>query len=281
MMMLTLVLAAVLQLPFQKSDAVIGVAAVHLESGRRFAVRSTERFPMGSVYKVPIALEVLRRVDAGTVKLDRVVTIEPKDFSPGWSPIREAAKGKPVSMTIERLLWNLVAVSDNTASDYFLRMVGPDSVTQLMKTLGVPGIRIDRQEREIAADLKKKGGVEHYAIDIRDTSTPDEMLALMVAIAQRRDGLSRASHDHLVQWMTETKTGLKRIKAGVPKGTTVAHKTGTMPGTMNDVGILTSPDGKHHVAIAIFTKRAAKSKDKDVEADIAAAAAKVYGELVR
>ena len=99
MMMLAFVLAAIFQLPPQKSDAVIGVAAVDLESGRRIAIRNSERFPMGSVYKVPIALEVLHRIDDGTLKAGRVITIEPKDFSPGWSPLRDGANGKKFTLT--------------------------------------------------------------------------------------------------------------------------------------------------------------------------------------
>jgi len=205
--------------------------------------------------------------------LDRVITIEPKDFSPGWSPLRDAAKGKPIVMTIEQLAEQMVRVSDNTACDALLRIVTPQAVTRRMQELGVKDVRVDRQERDIAAELKQPGGVDRYMIDARDTSTPDAMLALFIAIAQRRDGLSPVLHDKLVRWMTETKTGPNRIKAGVPKGTVVAHKTGTMPRTMNDVGII---DGRY--VIAIFTKNA-KSRDEDVESDIAAVTKKAYEAL--
>ncbi len=275
MTMLAFVLAAVFQLPPQKSDAVIGVAAIHLESGRRLSIRSMERFPMGSVYKVPIAIEVLHRVDRGALKLDRAVTIQPKDFAPGWSPLRDRAKGKPFTMTVENLLRFMVEVSDNTASDALLRMVGPAAVTKRMADLGVTGIRIDRLEKEMGADLGREGGVERYAADPRDTATPDAMLALLVAIAQRRDGLSQQSHDRLVRWMTATETGKRRIRKGVPRAAIVAHKTGTMPGTTNDAGII---DGK--LLLVIFTK-AAKSPEKIVEDDIAAVASKVYAELAK
>ena len=94
MLTATLLLAAAFQLPPQSSDAVIGVSAIHLESGRRIGVRGTERFPMGSVYKFPIVLAALQRVDAGTLKLDQEITIEPKDFSPGWSPLRDEREGE-------------------------------------------------------------------------------------------------------------------------------------------------------------------------------------------
>ena len=271
--MLALVLAALFQLPPQQSDAVIGIAAIDLQSGSRIGFRNSERFPMGSVYKVPIAIEVLSRVDRGELKLSRVVTIQPKDFSPGWSPLRDRAKGKPITMTLENLLRYAVEVSDNTASDALLRMVGPAAVTKRMAALRAGGIRVDRLEKEIAADLAREGGVERYAVDPRDTATPDAMLKLLLAIAERRDGLSKASHDRLLRWMTDTKTGPRRIKAGVPRGANVAHKTGTMPGTMNDVAII---DGR--LILVILTK-AAKSPDAHVERDIAAIAKALYKQL--
>jgi beta-lactamase class A len=265
MMTLAIIAATILQLLPQASDAVIGVAAVDLETGKRIGMRNTERFPMGSVYKVPIAIEVLR-----TQQLDRVVTIEAKDFSPGWSPLRDGANGQPIVMTVEDLAEWMVQASDNTACDALLRIVTPRAVTKRMRDLGVPDIRIDRQEREMAADLRKPGGVERYATDPRDTTTPDAMVALFSLIAQKREGLSPANHEKLMRWMTETKTGPNRIKAGIPDpDAVIAHKTGTMPGTVNDVAII---DGRY--VLAIFTK-ASKTNDEKAEADIAAIARNV------
>jgi beta-lactamase class A len=48
-----------------KAPATFGVAALDLETGRRVALRGDERFPMGSVFKFPVALAFLHRVDAG------------------------------------------------------------------------------------------------------------------------------------------------------------------------------------------------------------------------
>jgi beta-lactamase class A len=275
-----LLLAAVFQLPPQSSDAVIGVSAIHLESGRQISVRGAERFPMGSVYKFPIVLAALQHVDAGTLKPDQEITIEPKDFSPGWSPIRDGAKGKAVTLTVRELLRYTVSISDNTACDNTIHLLGgPAAVSKTMKELGVAGIRIDRPEKTIAAHLNAPGGRAQYAKDPRDTATPDEMAALLVKFWNRRDGLSKASHDLLMQWMIETPTGARRIKSAVPTGSVVAHKTGTMPGVVNDASIVTSPDGKDHVVIVIFSK-AGTSPENRREDDVAAVAKKAWDELM-
>jgi beta-lactamase class A len=279
-MIAALVLAATFHMPVQKSDAVIGVAAIHLESGRRLSVRGKDCFPMGSVYKFPIALTVLRKVDDGALSLRRQVTIEPKDFAAGWSPLRDQAEGRAITLTVEQLLRHMVSISDNTASDALLRIVGgAPVVTTRMADLGFGGVRVDRSETQMAADLSKPNGKANYAIDMRDTSTPEDMVALLFAFWRGRDGLSHQSHDLLVKLMTETATGMRRIKSAVPQGATVTHKTGTMPGTHNDVAVITSPDGANHIAIAIFTK-AASSKSEDCEDDIAAVARGVYEVLM-
>jgi beta-lactamase class A len=277
--MLALILAATFTLPPQKSDAVIGVAAIHVESGRRVSVRGSERFPMGSVYKFPIAIAVLRRVDEGKLSLEQKLTIEPEDFAPGWSPLRDEANGTPITLTVRELLRHMVSISDNTASDALLRLAGgPRAVSARMAALGFGDIRVDRSEAQIAADLHKPDGPAHYAIDVRDTATPEDMAALLFAFWRGRDGLSAASHELLVKRMTESTTGARRIKAAVPRGATVTHKTGTMPGTANDVAIVASPDGKDHVVIAIFSK-SGKAKLEDREDDIAAVAREVWREL--
>lgn len=276
--MLELILAAALTLPPQKSDSVIGITAVNLQTGARVSTRGSERFPMGSVYKFPIAMATLRLVDIGRLRLDQEVTIEPKDFSPGHSPLRDEANGQPVTVTVRELLRQTVAISDNTTSDALLRLIGgPTVVTTRMAELGFGGIRIDRSEKEMARDLRAPGGVERYAMDARDTTSPDDMAGLLTAFWKGRDGLSKESHDLLVHWMTVTKTGPRRLKAAIP-GTTIIHKTGTMPGTTNDAGIVVSEDGKEAVVIAIFTKRCTK-ETAVCEDDLAAVARAAYIEV--
>ncbi|HEY0372573.1 MAG TPA: class A beta-lactamase [Thermoanaerobaculia bacterium] len=277
--MLTVILAAILALPPQKSDAIIGVTAIHLESGKRLSVRNAERFPMGSVYKFPIALTVLKRVDAGTLSLKQSVTIDPKDFGPGWSPLRDKANHRPITLTVGELVRHMASNSDNTASDALLALVGgPQVVTTRMAELGFSAIGVHRSETQMAADLKADGGPERYAVDARDTTTPDAMADLLVAFFHKRDGLTSASHDLLMKHLIDSPTGVHRIKAAVPAGATVAHKTGTMPGTTNDVALVTLPNGDH-VALAIFTKASRRDKAEDTEEDIRAITRKVLAEL--
>jgi beta-lactamase class A len=248
------------------APATMGVAAVDLESGRSVRIRADERFPMGSVFKFPTALTFLRLVDQKKFDLDAKVTIPVSAFAPGYSPIRDNAHGKPVTMTYRDIVIAMLRESDNTAADFLLPKVGgPAAVTKRLRELGIDGIRVDRSETQMAADLHKPGGVARYAVDPRDTATPNATVELLRKFWLAQDGLSPEMHAFAMKQMLDTPTGAKRIKAALPAGATLAHKTGTMPGTANDVGIITMPGGKHHVLIAIFMKAATTEEDEPRE----------------
>ena len=90
-----------------------------------------------------------------------------------------------------------------------------------------------------------------FEADPRDHTTPNAYLKLLLAI----DGgtaMSAESSEFLLGVMSRTRTGAGRLKGMLPKGTPVAHKTGTIGGVANDVGYITLPDGRRF-AIAVFT----------------------------
>lgn len=141
-------------------EGVLGVAAYHIESGRRFGFNASEPFPMASVYKLPITVAVLHQVDRGRLRLDSTITVHPSDFAPHHSPLAEEAGGRPVSRTPGHLLGAMLGYSDNTASDVLLRLVGgPDAVQERLAELGVEGVRVDRSEREMALDRTGVGAL--------------------------------------------------------------------------------------------------------------------------
>jgi len=95
----------------------VGVAAMVLESGESVEFNGSERFPMHSVYKLPIAMVVLRLMDREALKLDQTVKIEESDFvSDGmYSPIRDKYPNG-VQLTVAELLRYAVSESDGSAS---------------------------------------------------------------------------------------------------------------------------------------------------------------------
>jgi beta-lactamase class A len=98
------------------------------------------------------------------------------------------------------------------------------------------------------------------AADSRDTTTPEAMADLLVR-THRGEALSAEYTALLLRMMTNASTGPNCIKGRLPAGTPVAHKTGLMGGSRNDVGIVTLPDGTH-VALAIFVKNSTKTVEE-------------------
>lgn len=247
----------------QHYDGLAGYAAMNFDNGERLAYNGDVQFPMASVCKLPAAIALLQRVDREEFHLTDVVTITPEEFSGGWSPIRDNAHGRTVKMSLGELFEFMLNDSDNTAVDKVMTMLGgPAAITKTMRNLGIKGIRIDRKENDIGRDAT--ANMYAYSRDPRDTSTPNAMIDLLLLIYQHREKLSPASHDLMIKAMETSMMGPHKFREALPAGSIIAHKTGAMPGTSNDVAIVTSPDGKHHMAIAVFTKG---SRQSDVEQD--------------
>jgi beta-lactamase class A len=96
--------------------------------------------------------------------------------------------------------------------------------------------------------------------DPRDTATPDDMTKLLLRV-WRTEILSPRNSRVLLDVMDRCQTGKSRIKGLLPQGTDVAHKTGSLGGVANDIGIITLPRDGGHVAISIFTKSSYKPEE--------------------
>jgi len=224
----------------------VGVKATVLETGESVTLNGNQQFPMQSVYKFPIAMAVLAQVDQGKLKLDQKIRVEASDVLQGSRILDEKSQGMEFSLA--ELLKYMVSESDNTASDVLLRQVGePRIVTEYLRGLGVNNIVVANTEKELGQDT---------AVQYRNYATPDAAVVLLRAFHEGK-GLSKSSQALLLQLMTETTTGPKRIKGLLPDGTVVAHKTGTsstvngVTAATNDVGLVTLPNGRH-MAIAVF-----------------------------
>lgn len=251
----------------REAQGQVGFSAVLVETGERLHLQGSGRFPMQSVFKLPVALQVLHLVDEGRLRLDEAVRLDAADMRRGRSPLRDQHPDG-VTLTVEQLLEWMLVQGDNSAADALLRRGGgPAAVTARLRALHVTGVRVDRGEAELARDLMDGGpaAFDAYLADPRDTAQPDAMADLLAVIA-RGGALQPATHERLLRWLTDTQTGLQRIRALLPQGTVVADRTGGGPDSRgvnsctNDVGIVTLPDGRH-VALAVFVKASRASAD--------------------
>ena len=249
----------------------VGVAAVLLETGEVAYLDRTGHYPMQSVYKLPIAMAVLKMLDEGKVRIDQEISITPDDFVRVgfYSPIR-SNNPNGVVMQVGEILRRSISESDGTASDVLLDLAGgPPAVMSYLASIGIKDLIVADSEKSISKD---------WETQYRNWSTPEASAKLLRAIIERRAGLSEPTTQLLLQVMTETETGGRRIKRSVPEGASLAHKTGTggteggITGATNDIGIITLADGRH-ILLAIYVSNSTGStgvREKAI-ADIARA----------
>lgn len=274
-------LQATLERIAAKARGKVGLSLIHLESGATLDIRGDYPFPMASVVKLPIAIEALTQVAERRLTLDRNVWLAPNDIRPCCTLERRHPNGG-VSRTVGELLALAMVESDNTAADALLKLVGGvDAVERRLRAFGFQKINVDRTEgqllldmagvtnappaeqwtvelqRRLVADVDRAAlniGRVRYLADVRDTATPNETAQLLGRL-QLGDLLPRAETRLLLDLMTRTTTGPRRLKGRLPPDTVVAHKTGTTAVVINDVGIVTLPPDSRTagtLALAVF-----------------------------
>src|SRR6266704_4857785 len=132
----------------------VGVAAQLLESGETADLHGDEHFPMHSVYKLPISMAVLQRVDREELELDQLVRVESSDFvRKGMSsPVRDKYPDG-AELTIAELLRYALCEGDGSASDVLMKLIGgPGKVMLFLEEIHVPDIEVVNYEKEIGRD---------------------------------------------------------------------------------------------------------------------------------
>ncbi|MDE2921463.1 MAG: class A beta-lactamase [Acidobacteriota bacterium] len=285
----------------EASLGTVGVAAIHLESGRGVLLNGNERFPMASTYKVPIAVEILAQVDEGQRSLDDLITIQTSDHVVTYGALSDFFDTPGSRLTIQNVLGLMLRISDNIATDLLFREAGgAEAITARMRASGAEGIRVDRTTRALIASFLGRDDAtavrpmppaeynrlilegnssqldearlaelnEAFNSDPRDTATPQAMAALLRKI-WKREILSEESSALLIDIMARCETGENRIPGALPPNTPVAHKTGTIGESTNDVGVITLPGDAGHVISVVFVKESKLPSSEAMEPVIA------------
>jgi beta-lactamase class A len=218
----------------------VGAAVIHVESGEEAAFGGERQLPLYSVFKLPLAVAVLREVEAGRLRPGEKVRVTPEEIVPGWRGNTDLWR-EPVERTVAELLELSIARSDNTSSDKLLSLVGgPAAAARLVRSLGLNNITIQSTVREyVAREGKNNTGAA------RD-------LARLLALLQKGEVLGPPQAALLLGMMERATTGGRRLRGALPAGTRVADKTGTGEDATNDVGLITLPGGRGHLAMAVL-----------------------------
>lgn len=252
----------------------LGVALQDLAGGPGLAHRAEERFALCSTFKLWLAAATLAQVDAGRWRLDERLHWAATDAVPHMPVV--ATQDPRAGMTLAALAEAAQCHSDNLAANLLLRHLGgPSALTAWLRTQGDSVTRLDRPEpamNEVASG------------DERDTTTPAAIAANLQRLL-RGEMLAAASRERLLGWMRATRTGPRRLRAGLSAGWTLGHKTGTglddgLPDRINDVGILWPPGGRAPRVVAVYYEgpqrgsRSTRAQDEAVLAAVGALASR-------
>ena len=268
------------------SSGDMGVAIKHVESGEWLVVNGNRSYPMASTYKVAILVELFNQVDEGKIRLDEMMSLGPLDLHLGSGQLKRFIV-PGVSLSLENLAFLMMRISDNSATDIVLERVGIGNVNQRLASLGITGLVVSRSTQQLIMDhmgfeewdvegltyeeLEQKlndyelepGELEmaatRFEMENQDTATPAAMNLLLEKILLGQ-AASPESCKKMVDIMLRCDTGVDRIRGLLPKSVPVAHKTGTIGGTVDDVGIIYLPHGRGHIVLSVLSR---SSEDRD------------------
>lgn len=263
-------------------QAIVGVSIIGDDGKDTVSLNGNRHFPLQSVFKLHIALAVLSEIDNGRFSLEQKIKIDKKDLLPDlYSPIREEYPNG-ATLSISEILGYTVSASDNVGCEVLLKLIGgPKVVEEYCKENGIKDISIKFNEVEQQAN---------WDLQFQNWTTPKAANEVLEKFYYNKNKLlSQNNYDFVWKVMRETETGEGRLKGQLPKGTIVAHKTGSsgtnkegLTAAVNDIGIVFLPNGKHFF-ISVFvtnSKENAETNEKII-ADIAKATYDFYTATIK
>ncbi len=212
----------------------VGIAIEDLATGEMSGVNANANLPAASVIKIPVMVEVFKQMEAGALDLNTTVEMEASDRDWGWGDMADAPIG--TERTVNQLLWLMITQSDNTATNMLIRTVGRAHINLTMAALGMRQTRLSDYIRSESDSIR-------YAL----RTSPKDMLSLLDKIARERLVDEWSSREMLAILAGQHHNGL--LPAVLPAGVKIAHKTGSLHDTLNDVGIVYRDNEPYVIAV--------------------------------
>jgi beta-lactamase class A len=254
--------------------AVVGVSFRDLSGGASAAgsldVAADTLFHAASTMKVPVMIEVFRRVDAGALALDQPIllvnqfhsivdrslySLSPSDDSDSALYGRIGTR-----VMVRELMTRMIDRSSNLATNAVIALVGAEQANATAHALGATTMRVLRGVEDGKA----------YERGLNNQTSARDLAALLTAIEQDR-AASRRSCDAMRAILLGQRHNTE-IPAGLPPGTPVAHKTGWITGVLHDAAIVYPPGREPYVLVVLTRGIADRSVARALIADIASMA---------
>jgi beta-lactamase class A len=200
-----------------------GVEVMDLSTGYHIGYNAGAAMPAASTIKVPVMVEVFRQLEAGRFDLARRVTLLESDKDYGSGDLCDMPPG--TTYPVSELLSKMIDISDNTATNMLIRLVGLHSINREMSDLGLERTRL-------LGDVRTDNWSVRQALE----SSPADMVRLLAMMAKRQLVDDWSSNEMI--GILESDQINTLLPEPLPQGIAIAHKTGSFFDTLNDVGIV-------------------------------------------
>lgn len=246
----------------EAQGAIVG-ASIVAPDGERRAWQGDRRFHAASTVKVAVMVEIFRQIERGNLTRRDLVTLDDADKVAGTGVLSGMHDGLP--LTVDDLLYLMMAISDNTATNLLVDLAGLDAVNATMAELGLSAA--SAMHRKMLGRLPQGEEPENWA-------TPDDHAGLMAAIVADRAASPESCA--AMRALLATQQCTTRFKRCLPaSGVTWGSKIGALPEVCNDVGYVTGPGGT--IVLALFVEGLPELEAEPVIGEIVRAAAIATG----
>ncbi len=214
--------------------AAIAIDVLDLDTGYNAGFNAARSMPAASTIKLPVMVEVFAQLEAGHFDLERPVALEAGDKDYGSGDLCYAPAGTTYS--ISALLEKMIDISDNTATNMLIRLVGRRNINRQMAELG-----LDRTH--LGGDVRTDG----WAIRQTLRTSPADLVRLLSLMA-RRQLVDQWSSNEMID-ILEADEFNTLLPEPLPEDVPVAHKTGSLYDTLNDAGIVYASNAPYVIAV--------------------------------
>ncbi|WP_181304098.1 serine hydrolase [Rufibacter sp. XAAS-G3-1] len=218
------------------SPAVTGLVAVDLTSGETLSFNQDMVFPQASAIKIPILLEVYQQAQNGKFKLTDLRRIAPANVVGGTGIIQDLVDS--TSFSIRNLAVLMITLSDNTATNALIDLVGMPTINATMQGLGLKQTRVQRKMIQSAASGRGEENI----------STPAEA-AKILQMLYKGQFLNKAASAEIVSILQKTNRETSRLAPGIPGHVPLAFKPGVLNGVSTEWALVLLPERPYAVAM--------------------------------
>lgn len=225
-----------LQKIVNSSPGLTGFMAVSLKTGETIGINSDLVFAQASAIKIPILMEVYKQAHEKKFSLSDLKPLLPSNTVGGSGILNSMID--PVSLSIRNLCVLMITMSDNSATNTLIDLVGMPAINSTMQSLGFSNTRVQRKMIDAAAS---KRGDENI-------STPAEA-AMILNLLYNGKFINRAASDEILSILKKNGRENSRVAKGLPSGLPLAFKPGGLPGVSTEWTIVYFPGQPYALAV--------------------------------